>query len=76
MPNPRARPTVKVELQVEPSGELISGRMTHDVTDPSSLKPYGWAHGVADLRTVMVERAGTEQRTSYLTKVEPFPGEE
>jgi hypothetical protein len=38
MPNPKALPTVKVELQVEPSGELISGRMTHDVTDlrPSS----------------------------------------
>jgi len=65
----------RFEFQLEQSGELISGRITHDIPDPSSLKSYLWAPGVAHMRIVTVERAGAEQRTYYLTKVEPFPRE-
>lgn len=66
----------RFEFQLEESGEVISGRITSDIADPSSLKPYLWTPGVAHMRFVTVERASTEQRTYYLTNVEPLPGEE
>lgn len=66
----------RFEFQGEEGDEVISGRITCDVEDPSSLKPYLWTRCVAHLRIVTVERAGERQRTFNLTSVEPLPEEE
>jgi hypothetical protein len=62
----------RFEFQREESGEVISGRITHDIMDPSSLKPHLWTRCLAHIWIVTVERAGEEQRTYYLTNVEPL----
>ncbi len=62
----------RFEFQREVSDEVISGRITHDIADPSSLKPYLWTRCLAHLWIVTVERAGEEQRTYYLRSVEPL----
>lgn len=61
----------RFELQREDNGEVISGRLAHDITDPSSLKPYLWTRSLVHLGIVAVQRAGGKQRTYYLMRVEP-----
>jgi hypothetical protein len=62
----------RFEFKAEGSGEIISGGITYDVTDPSSLKPYLWTRCIAHVWIVTVERAGKEQRRYYLTRVDPL----
>jgi hypothetical protein len=62
----------RFEFQREESGEVISGRITHDIVDPSSLKPHLWTRSLAHMWIVTVERAGEKQRTYYLRNVEPL----
>lgn len=66
----------RFEFQGEESGEVISGRITHDIVDPSSLKPYLWTRCLAHLWIVTVERVGEKQRTYYLRSVEPIADDE
>lgn len=66
----------RFEFESEESGEIINGRISYEVADPSSLKPYLWVPCVAHVWIVTVERAGKEQRAYYLTRVEPLAGEE
>lgn len=66
----------RFEFKPEESREIINGRISYDVTELSSLKPYLWTRCVAHVWIVTVERAGKEQRTYYLTRVEPFAEEE
>jgi hypothetical protein len=61
----------RFEFQRDESDEVISGRITHDILDPSSLKPYLWTRCLAHMWIVTVGRAGGKQRTYYLRKVEP-----
>jgi hypothetical protein len=62
----------RFEFQREEGDEVISGRITMDIADPSSLKPYLWTRCVAHMWIVTVVRAGVERRTYYLTNVEPL----
>lgn len=62
----------RFEFQREESGEVVSGRITHDIVDPSSLKPYLWTRCLAHLWIVTVERSGEKQRAYYLRSVEPL----
>jgi hypothetical protein len=66
----------RFELQVEESGDVISGRITYDIADPSSLKPHLWTRCLAHMWIVTVERRGEKQRTYYLTNVEPLANDE
>ena len=66
----------RFEFKSAETGEIISGGITYDVTDPSSLKPYLWTPCVAHVWIVTVERAGKEQRRYYLTRVDPLADEE
>lgn len=60
----------RFEFQVAKSDEIINGRISYNITDPSSLKPYLWTECVAHMKVVTVERAGKQQRAHYLTAVE------
>lgn len=62
----------RFEFKSADTGEIISGGITYDVSDPSSLKPYLWTRCVAHVWIVTVERAGKEQRRYYLTRVDPL----
>ncbi|WP_437982748.1 hypothetical protein [Sorangium sp. So ce117] len=64
------------EFQNEEGGEIVRGRIALDIPEPSSLKPYLWARCVAHVRIVTVERPGKKLPTYYLTRVEPFDGDE
>lgn len=63
----------RFEFQFE-DGAIISGRIAYNIEDPSVLKPYLSTRCVAHLWTMTAGRAGKEQRTYYLTGVEPLPG--
>jgi hypothetical protein len=65
----------RFEFKAAESGEILSGGITYDVTDPSSLKPYLWTRCIAHVWIVTVERAGKEQRRYYLTRVDPLTDE-
>lgn len=64
------------EFRIEPSGEVVRGRIAYDITEPASLKPYLWARCVAHVWIVTVERSGKQHHTYYLTRVDPLPGDE
>ncbi|MFT3765738.1 MAG: hypothetical protein QM820_09505 [Minicystis sp.] len=67
----------RFEFQIEESGDVISGHITYEITDLTSLKPHLLTRCLAHMWIITVERAGKKQRTYYLTNVEPLTdGEE
>lgn len=66
----------RFEFKPEGNLDVINGRISYAIAEPSSLKPYLWTRCVAHVWIVTVERAGKEQRTYYLTRVESLAEEE
>jgi hypothetical protein len=62
----------RFEFQFD-GGGTINGRIAYTIEDPSVLTPSLATKIVAHLRIVTAGRASREQRTYYLTGVEPFP---
>lgn len=65
--------TRRFELKLDETGEIIHGRISADIADPLALTPHMGKRCTAQMWIVTLERAGKEQRTYYLTDIEPAP---
>lgn len=61
----------RFELKRTDTGELVTGRLSKELREPDSVKPFMFKRCVAHLRVITFQRPGKEQRRYELVSITP-----